>query len=165
MFDSDGQTETDAKTLIERFELKNRIEALKSGYETGIKGEYCDDYTDLSGGELQKLAIIRAFCKRGSELLLLDEPLNNVDLKSENSFYDLVLNDKRTVIIISHLLKIAPHVKTILYMKNGRLIANGSHEALLKNNASYKLFYDEYIKKYFKTGEDKSVAAKEAGDV
>ena len=165
MFDSDGQTETDAKTLIERFELKNRIEALKSGYETGIKGEYCDDYTDLSGGELQKLAIIRAFCKHSSELLLLDEPLNNVDLKSENSFYDLVLNDKRTVILISHSLKIAPHVKTILYMKNGRLIANGSHEALLKNNASYKLFYDEYIKKYFKTGEDKSVAAKEAGDV
>lgn len=149
MFNQTAQeTEGTAKELVKLFDLEDRIQSLPETYDTGIKGEFCDTYTDLSGGELQKLAIVRAFSKTGSKMLLLDEPLNNIDLKTENRFYELFLNDKRTSIIISHSLKIAPHVKKIIYMQNGTVKASGNHSEMLSTDADYKQLYDEYVKKY-----------------
>lgn len=150
MFNRDlAETEKTAKELVELFDLKERIEALPETYDTGIKGEFCDTYTDLSGGELQKLAIVRTFAKTGRKMLLLDEPLNNIDLKTENRFYELFLQEGGTSIIISHSLKIAPHVKKIIYMQNGTVKAAGSHSELMNTDADYNALYDEYVKKFF----------------
>ena len=150
MFKQDTpETEGTAKELVKLFGLDKRIEELPEAYNTGIKGEFCDTYTDFSGGELQKLAIVRTFAKAGSKLLLLDEPLNNIDLKTESNFYELFLNDKRTSIIISHSLKAAPRVKKIIYMQNGTVKATGSHSEMMSNDKDYKELYDQYVTKYF----------------
>lgn len=145
-----SETEKTAYELVELFSLNKRIEALPETYDTGIKGEFCDTYTDLSGGELQKLAIVRTFSKTGRKMLLLDEPLNNIDLETENSFYELFLNEKCTSIIISHSLKLAPHVKKIVYMQNGTIKAVGNHSEMLSTDADYKKMYEKYATKYFK---------------
>lgn len=150
MFKQDTpETEGTAKELVKLFGLDKRIEELPEAYNTGIKGEFCDTYTDFSGGELQKLAIVRTFAKAGSKLLLLDEPLNNIDLKTESNFYELFLNDKRTSIIISHSLKAAPRVKKIIYMQNGTVKATGSHSEMMNSDKDYKELYDQYVTKYF----------------
>lgn len=150
MFKQDTpETEGTAKELVKLFGLDKRIEELPETYNTGIKGEFCDTYTDFSGGELQKLAIVRTFAKAGSKLLLLDEPLNNIDLKTESNFYELFLNDKRTSIIISHSLKVAPRVKKIIYMQNGTVKATGSHSEMMSSDKDYKELYDQYVTKYF----------------
>lgn len=150
MFKQDTpETEGTAKELVKLFGLDKRIEELPETYNTGIKGEFCDTYTDFSGGELQKLAIVRTFAKAGSKLLLLDEPLNNIDLKTESNFYELFLNDKRTSIIISHSLKAAPRVKKIIYMQNGTVKATGSHSEMMSSDKDYKELYDQYVTKYF----------------
>jgi ABC-type multidrug transport system fused ATPase/permease subunit len=145
-----SETEKTAYELVELFSLNKRIEALPETYDTGIKGEFCDTYTDLSGGELQKLAIVRTFSKTGRKMLLFDEPLNNIDLETENSFYELFLNEKCTSIIISHSLKLAPHVKKIVYMQNGTIKAVGNHSEMLSTDADYKKMYEKYATKYFK---------------
>ena len=150
MFKQDTpETEGTAKELVKLFGLDKRIEELPETYNTGIKGEFCDTYTDFSGGELQKLAIVRTFAKAGSKMLLLDEPLNNIDLKTESNFYELFLNDKRTSIIISHSLKAAPRVKKIIYMQNGTVKATGSHSEMMNSDKDYKELYDQYVTKYF----------------
>lgn len=62
-------------------------------------------FSDLSGGQKQKVLLARALCAT-RELLILDEPSNNLDLKSKAEFYDLIkeLNEKRgiTIMLITH---------------------------------------------------------------
>ena len=135
--------------LTERFGLREKIKKLDKGFDTGIKAEYYDDYTDMSGGEYQKLAIIRAFCRPDVDAVLLDEPLNNIDITTEDVFYEFLTrtNDK-TMILISHSLKYVPNADKIIYVEDGNIVAEGRHDELLKENGKYHDLYLKYAEKY-----------------
>ena len=57
--------------------------------------------SDLSGGEKQKISVIRAFLK-DSQILLLDEPSNHLDKKSVDILSDYISETNKTVILVSH---------------------------------------------------------------
>lgn len=148
-FEEGMEMERRMEQLAERFGILEKIRKLNKGFDTGIKAEYHDDYTDMSGGEFQKLAIMRAFCRPDVDAVLLDEPLNNIDIATEDVFYEFLAqtNDK-TIILISHSLKYVPRVDKIIYVEAGSIVAEGRHDELLKGSEKYRNLYQKYAEKY-----------------
>jgi len=101
------------------------------------------DTMDLSGGEKQKLLLARALYKRGS-LLLLDEPTAALDPIAEEELY-LQYNDLTQGLIsffVSHRLNSTRFCDRILFLENGEITEEGSHEELLQLGGMYKKMYD-----------------------
>ena len=115
------------------------IEALPHGYETvlGERGAM------LSGGQRQRVAIARALL-RDAPVLLLDEATNALDMESEEQVragLSRLMHD-RTVLIIAHRLSTIRGVDRILVLDGGRLVGEGTHEALLRENDLYRRFVE-----------------------
>lgn len=93
---------------------------------------------NLSGGQLQRLAIARAILK-DSDILLLDEATSSLDASTEKEILDNIeskLNNK-TIIIITHKLKDVKNADNIYLLKNGGIIAQGKHEELITGSKEY----------------------------
>ena len=101
------------------------------------------DGIELSGGEWQKIALARGFFKN-SDLIILDEPAAHLDPVSEAALFHLFLElfKHKTGIIVTHTLRIAALADSIILMKNGMVVGNGSHKELLASNAYYRELYD-----------------------
>jgi len=88
----------------------------------------------LSGGELQRVFLAEALVSK-PELLLLDEPLSNLDIKRETELLHLVNNVVRTrgvtAMLIAHNINpLLPHVNRVMYIANGRVASGGPSEIL-----------------------------------
>ena len=86
---------------------------------------------ELSGGERQNLVICRALYK-GGNILLLDEPTAALDALAEHRVYEQfhAIAQGRTTIFISHRLSSCRFCDRILVLRDGRIVQDGSHEAL-----------------------------------
>lgn len=123
------------------------MEYLDTKYSNGIYTEldksYEDEGIDLSGGEKQKLAIIRALYKGGS-LFILDEPTSALDPRSEMEIYNQFqkLTNNKMAIYISHRMSSSTLCDKVLVLDHGRVVGFDSHKELIKNANSlyYKLF-------------------------
>jgi ATP-binding cassette subfamily B protein len=94
--------------------------------------------TELSLGEWQRLALARAFFRQ-AELLILDEPTASLDPKEEAHLYGRFaeLAQGKTVLLITHRLASVQMADRILVLREGRLVEEGSHQALLRHNGVY----------------------------
>ena len=94
--------------------------------------------SNLSGGERQRLAIARAVLY-DPPILLLDEATSNLDTQSERAVQDALeaITRGRTVLAIAHRLSTLRHANRILVFEKGRLVEDGSHEALLSQDGVY----------------------------
>ncbi len=116
------------------------IKGLPLGYNTfvgerGIK---------LSGGERQRVAIARAILKN-APILILDEATSSLDSESESLIQDAldILMKNKTVIVIAHRLSTIRKMDRIVVIDNGAISEEGSHDELLKKDASlYKKLWD-----------------------
>lgn len=92
----------------------------------------------LSGGEKQRISIARAFLKN-APILLLDEATSAVDSKSEKLIQQAVdhLRAHRTCLVIAHRLSTIKNAHQIYVMKQGVVLAHGTHEALMKSCEYY----------------------------
>ena len=97
---------------------------------------------ELSVGQWQKLAIARAYF-RPAEILILDEPASALDAKAEAAVYQHFadLAHGRTAILISHRLASCQIADRILVLREGRLVEEGTHDALLASGGEYAELY------------------------
>jgi len=105
---------------------KNREKVLKALRSVGM--EHREKYfsNQLSGGEKQRVAIARALVN-DPEIIFADEPTGNLDSKSGLQVMKILqeLNSAgRTIILVTHETYTAEHAKRILYMKDGKIIAD-----------------------------------------
>lgn len=119
------------------------LELDKYREDTNI-GKLEEDGVYLSGGESQKLALARAIQKK-SDFLIFDEPTASMDPMVEAKMYDNILKvlKNRGAIIITHRLVLSKLADDIIVLNEGRIIARGSHEELMKKGGIYKQMYDE----------------------
>lgn len=92
----------------------------------------------LSGGQRQRLAIARAIFK-DAPLLILDEATSALDTESER-YIQKALEDVcqgRTTLVIAHRLSTIERADRIIVMDQGRIIEQGSHQALLSAGGAY----------------------------
>ncbi|MDQ7015395.1 MAG: thiol reductant ABC exporter subunit CydD [Gammaproteobacteria bacterium] len=114
---------------------------LPQGYATQI-GEAG---VGLSGGQIQRIALARAFLKR-AQLLLLDEASANLDLYSESLVIEAMatLPKESSLIFIAHRLSTLRVADRIVVLDQGRVAAEGSHEQLLASSPLYQRLYQGY---------------------
>jgi len=124
-----------SKEFIEK--LPNKFETLIG--ENGIR---------LSGGEKQRISIARAMLKKSS-IILLDEATSSLDSDTETKIQEAIklLTNNKTTLVIAHRLSTIKNSKKIYVIDDGRIVADGNHEHLLKNSVIYKNFYEKQLRK------------------
>lgn len=121
--------------------LDSRIMALAKGYAS-IAG----DDVQLSGGELQRLAIARALLS-SAPIMLLDEPTSATDPHTERALR-MALHEGaagRTRLIVAHRLQSICHAEQILVLNQGRIVQRGSHQQLLAMDGLYRQLWREQM--------------------
>jgi ABC-type multidrug transport system fused ATPase/permease subunit len=118
------------------------IIALPEGYRT----EMDNAGAALSGGQRQRLSIARAFLSR-APILILDEPTSALDGVTERTVLDALarLRRQRTTIVIAHRLTTVRDADRIIVLEQGRVVAEGPHEALLASSPLYRGLCQEMV--------------------
>ncbi len=114
------------------------IKRLPKGYET----ELTEGGSNLSQGQRQLLTIARVMLVI-PPMLILDEATSSVDTRTELKIQKALLKmmEGRTSFVIAHRLSTIKEADVILVINNGRIVEQGSHEALLQKNGFYKKLY------------------------
>ncbi|MCA1586955.1 MAG: ABC transporter ATP-binding protein/permease, partial [Acidobacteria bacterium] len=114
--------------------LDNDVEQFPLGYDTPV-GERG---ITLSGGQKQRTAIARAILV-DPRILLLDDALSAVDTATEEEILSRLreVMRSRTALLISHRISTVKHADRILFLHDGRIVEDGSHEALLARDGLY----------------------------
>ncbi|OIQ65219.1 putative multidrug export ATP-binding/permease protein [mine drainage metagenome] len=110
------------------------ITALPKGYDTPL----AETGSSLSGGQRQRLAIARALLQ-DPPILILDEATSALDTESERAVQAALeaLMENRTTLVIAHRLSTIQRATRICALKQGRIVEEGTHEALLARNGEY----------------------------
>ena len=118
------------------------IEPLPEGYETYLSKAFPGG-VDLSIGQWQRVALARAFF-RDAPFLILDEPTAALDARAEHSLFESIrhLRRGRTVLLISHRFSSVRSADRIFVMKEGKLVEQGDHEALMGQDGLYAELYN-----------------------
>ena len=127
--------------LTKQLGILSFIEQLPNGFQTHL-GE---NGSQLSGGQRQRIAIARALYKN-PEILILDEATSSLDTDSEQVIQATLNELKRTgktLIVIAHRLSTIAHSDTILVLRNGQLIEQGTHQELLARETTYKAMWEK----------------------
>ena len=105
---------------------------------------------DLSGGQKQRLFLARAIAKSKAKLLILDEPTAQLDALNERELYMLYddLTKDKSSIFISHRLASTKFCDRIIYLKDGKIEASGTHDELMKTCEDYKDLYNLQANNY-----------------
>jgi len=127
-------TDAELWEALEHACAKDFVERL----EGGLSAEVGERGGRLSGGEKQRISIARAFLKN-APILLLDEATSAVDNKSEKLIQQAIdtLRAHRTCLIIAHRLSTVKHADCIYVMKQGEILAHGTHEELMRTSEYY----------------------------
>ncbi|MEJ2453355.1 MAG: thiol reductant ABC exporter subunit CydD [Candidatus Thiodiazotropha sp.] len=117
------------------------IRQLPQGYDTAV-GE---GGRVLSGGQIQRIALARAFLK-DAPLVILDEATAHLDLESERSIQQAMetLAQGRTLILIAHRLSTLSGIPRILVLDRGQLAEEGNHASLLAREGIYHRLVTAY---------------------
>ncbi len=123
--------------------LDDFIESLPDKYDT-VVGE---GGILLSGGQKQRLAIARALVQK-TKIILFDEATSALDNETQKSIQDAINNMQGdfTILIIAHRFSTVINSDKIIYIDDGKIIAEGTHDELLKTCKGYKKLYELELK-------------------
>ncbi len=152
---SRGKLEADTATLdgaCEKAGLDPGAAQFPKGYETVLSRELNEESetgADLSGGQWQKVAIARAYC-REHKVIILDEPTAAIDPLEETRTYNRFaeLSRDKTAVIVTHRLGSVRLADRILVLADGHVAESGTHESLMAANGEYARMYAAQRKWY-----------------
>ena len=139
VYNDDVAEESVAKAL-ESVRASGMIRTLPSGLQTNL----WERGGNLSAGEKQLLAFARALAA-DPELVILDEATSNIDMDTEEKIrlsLDILL-EGRTALIVAHRLSSVLHADQILFFREGRIVARGSHSELLASLPEYRRLVEQ----------------------
>ncbi len=139
---------------LEKAGLTKQIAKFPNGLETHFGREVYLDGILLSGGQTQRLMLARALYKDGP-ILVLDEPTAALDPIAENDIY-LKYNEMtkdKTSIFISHRLASTRFCDRIIFLSDGVILEEGTHETLLAKHGAYANLF-EIQSHYYQEGEE-----------
>ena len=139
-----GRDELDRDSIVESAKAAQAhefISAFPAGYDTviGQRG------MTLSGGQRQRLALARAF-QTDPPILILDDSTSAIDSATEDKIQRAIWSASRgrTTLLITHRLSQIRWADHIVVLRRGRLVAQGTHEQLMRNSESYRHIFDRY---------------------
>lgn len=132
-------TDEEIWTALEKAQLALHIASLPDGLQTKMH----EMGKRFSGGERQRVAFARTLMQE-APIIVLDEPTIGLDPKTELSLIETMFSatEEKTVIWITHHLVGIEHVDEVIFFDRGRIVMQGSHEQLLKENEKYRKLYE-----------------------
>lgn len=136
-------TDDEINSKIEESLEKSQLTRLISELPEGINTNVFETGSRFSGGERQRIAFARTLIQN-NELLLLDEPTVGLDPKTEHELLKTIFetNRDKTIVWITHHLNSIKYMDRIIFIKDGKVEMNGTHEELYKTNEKYRKLYD-----------------------
>ena len=137
---------------IEKAGLTQTIQKLPKGLDTHVGREVYLDGVLFSGGQTQRLMLARALYKDGA-ILLLDEPTAALDPLAENDIYQKYkdMTAGKTSLFISHRLASTRFCDRIIFIADGRITEEGTHDQLLARGGAYARLF-EIQSRYYQEG-------------
>lgn len=125
--------EEEIQTAAQQAQIHETIASLSHGYDTmiGQRG------VNLSGGQKQRLSIARALVRRPS-ILILDDSTSALDMRTEAALMQALDEFSCTIFLITQKISTTITADLILLLDDGRLIASGTHEQLMKESDLYR---------------------------
>ncbi len=127
-------TEAEMKRALEKAQILGVVESLKNGLDTRLS-----EVTELSGGEVQRLALARLFLKN-TPIIILDEATSAIDNRSQAEITKIIMEEAKNhiFIIIAHRIEAVRDADRILFVKEGTIADEGKHQDLLERNEEYR---------------------------
>jgi ATP-binding cassette, subfamily B, bacterial len=138
------------KSLLLKVKLFRFFDQNHEGMDT-LLSKLFDGGTDLSGGQWQRIAIARALARIDTtEILILDEPTASIDPENEHDIYALIreMSKHCTTLVVSHRLGMARFADRVVVLNDGRIIEEGTHEALMLQAGKYSEMFNKQMSQY-----------------
>lgn len=136
--DSD-EPNTQRRAVVESLLTQVGLGEFLKGLPRGLDTQVSEFGSNLSGGQSQRIGIARALLSN-PKILVLDESTSSLDAASEDEIMQLLLSQKgkKTMIFVAHRLSTIRTADRILFLKDGRLVAEGNFETLQEALPEFK---------------------------
>ncbi len=140
-FGAPGATQAQIEQAAKEAQAHDFIIGFADGYET----EVGERGVTLSGGQRQRIALARAFLSN-PRILILDDSTSAIDSATEDEIQKAIRRAQvgRTTLLITHRLSQIRWANHILVLEDGKLIAAGKHDDLLRSSALYRRIFSRY---------------------
>ena len=142
LFGSDSDEEEIAKAFAEKAVVADNIEGFKEKYDT-VVGERG---VTLSGGQKQRVSIARALVNNPN-ILIFDDSLSAVDTETEERILNNLASDinGKTAMIITHRVSSAKNADQIIFLDEGVIVEQGTHEELINLKGFYYELFNKQV--------------------
>ena len=141
--------------------LWDKISEYEKGIDQMLLKIIDEDGAVLSGGENQKLMIARAIYRKGTQMMIMDEPTAALDAIAEEKIYrefDQIMQGK-TSLFISHRLASTLFCDRIMLLDGGKMVEEGTHDELLSHDGLYAHMFKTQGKYYQEVDENEKQAS------
>lgn len=135
-----GATDEEVEQAARMAQADAFIRELPDGYDAtvGQRG------VNLSGGQKQRLAIARALI-HNAPILILDDSTSAVDVATEGKIQDALGDLDQTCFLVAQRISAVVNADKILVLDDGRIVAEGTHETLMRTSAAYRDIYESQV--------------------